>query len=112
MAEYMIDLYNKGELDRIDIIYTKMLNSITEELCVERLLPLKTHSFLKEKAAEIEADAEGIIQKKGKWERIGPNTFSGNIILWVCDEIVKMDESGLISYRGAYVSRLWRRGGG
>ncbi|MBQ5425783.1 MAG: ATP synthase F1 subunit gamma [Pseudobutyrivibrio sp.] len=59
MAEYMIDLYNKGELDRIDIIYTKMLNSITEELCVERLLPLKTHSFLKEKAAEIEADAEG-----------------------------------------------------
>ena len=55
----------------------------------------------------IEADAEGIIQKKGKWERIAPNTFSGNIILWVCDEIVKMDESGLISYRGAYVSRLW-----
>lgn len=44
----------------------------------------------------IEADAEGIIQRKGKWERIGPNTFSGNIILWVCDEIVEMDESSLI----------------
>ncbi|MBO6127291.1 MAG: ATP synthase F1 subunit gamma [Pseudobutyrivibrio sp.] len=59
MAEYMIDLYNKGELDRIDIIYTKMLNSITEELCVERLLPLKTHKFIKEQAEEIAADEEG-----------------------------------------------------
>ncbi|MCR5417120.1 MAG: ATP synthase F1 subunit gamma [Pseudobutyrivibrio sp.] len=59
ISEYLIDLYNKGELDRIDVIYTKMLNSVTEETCVERLLPLKTHKFLKEKAEEIAADTEG-----------------------------------------------------
>lgn len=59
MSEYLIDLYNKEELDRIDIIYTKMINSVTEETCVERLLPLKTHKFIKEQAQEIEADAEG-----------------------------------------------------
>ncbi len=59
MSEYLIDLYNREELDRIDIIYTKMLNSVTEETCVERLLPLKTHKFILEQAKEIEADTEG-----------------------------------------------------
>ena len=43
MAEYMIDLYNKGELDRIDVIYTKMLNSITEEMTDDAI---KAHSSL------------------------------------------------------------------
>ncbi len=59
ISERLIDLYNREELDRIDVIYTKMLNSVTEETCVERLLPLKTHSFLKEQAQEIEEDKEG-----------------------------------------------------
>ncbi|MCR4568268.1 MAG: ATP synthase F1 subunit gamma [Pseudobutyrivibrio sp.] len=59
MSEYLIDLYNKEELDHIDVIYTKMLNSVTEETCVERLLPLKTHKFIKEQVQEIEADTEG-----------------------------------------------------
>ncbi len=59
ISEYLIDLYNKKEIDRIDIIYTKMLNSVTEENCVERLLPLKTHEFIKEQVKEIEADKEG-----------------------------------------------------
>lgn len=59
IAEYMIDLYNREELDHIDVIYTKMLNSVTEETCVERLLPLKTHKFLKEQAKEITEDVEG-----------------------------------------------------
>ena len=36
-----------------------MLNSVTEETCVERLLPLKTHKFILEQAKEIEADTEG-----------------------------------------------------
>ncbi len=59
ISEMLIDLYNKEQLDRIDVIYTKMLNSVTEETCVERLLPLKTHKFLKEQAQKIEQDKEG-----------------------------------------------------
>ena len=59
ISEYMIEKYNNGELDRIDVIYTKMLNSVTEETCVERLLPLRTQKFIKEKAKEIEEDIEG-----------------------------------------------------
>ncbi len=60
ISEYLIDLYNREELDRIDVIYTKMINSVTEETCVERLLPLKTHKFLKEKAQAIENQAEDV----------------------------------------------------
>ncbi|SEA17677.1 F-type H+-transporting ATPase subunit gamma [Pseudobutyrivibrio sp. ACV-2] len=59
ISEYMIEKYNQGELDRIDIIYTKMLNSVTEETCVERLLPLKTQKFIREKVKEIQDDVEG-----------------------------------------------------
>jgi len=59
ISEYLIDLYNREELDRIDIIYTKMLNSVTEETCVERLLPLKTHKFIKEQVQQVESDTEG-----------------------------------------------------
>ena len=50
ITEYLLDKYNNEEFDRIDIIYTKMINSATEETCVERLLPLKTHTFMKEMA--------------------------------------------------------------
>ena len=56
---YLIDKYNHREVDRIDVIYTKMLNSVTEETCVERLLPLRTHEFIKEKVKEIQEDTTG-----------------------------------------------------
>lgn len=44
----------------------------------------------------IEANANGVITKKGRWERTGTNKFSGNILLWVCDEIIELDESNRI----------------
>lgn len=59
ITEYMVSLFNEDKIDRIDIIYTKMLNSVTEETCVERLLPLHTRAFMKEKAKEISEDKEG-----------------------------------------------------
>ena len=42
-----------------DIAVCNTLEKTTEELCVERLLPLKTHKFIKEQAEEIAADEEG-----------------------------------------------------
>ncbi|MGN0438016.1 MAG: ATP synthase F1 subunit gamma [Lachnospiraceae bacterium] len=47
MTEYIMDLYNKEELDEVYVIYTRMLNSIKEEVEVEQILPLKTHEFIK-----------------------------------------------------------------
>ena len=54
ITEYLIGLYLEEKLDEIYVIYTKMINSATEETCVEQLLPLKTHTYLKEKASEDE----------------------------------------------------------
>ncbi len=59
ISEYLIEKYNQGELDRIDVIYTKMLNSVTEETCVERLLPLNTIKFIRTQVKEIQEDVEG-----------------------------------------------------
>ncbi len=59
ITEKMIALYREGALDRIDIIYTKMINSVAQETCVERLLPLKTNAFMKKKALEIKEDTAG-----------------------------------------------------
>ena len=47
MMEYLIDLYDREELDEIHIIYTRMVNTLTEEVVTEQLLPLRTSSFLR-----------------------------------------------------------------
>lgn len=52
MTEYIVDLYKKEELDEVYVIYTRMVNSMKEELMVEQLLPLKTHEFIKHELLE------------------------------------------------------------
>ncbi|MCR5530733.1 MAG: ATP synthase F1 subunit gamma [Lachnospiraceae bacterium] len=47
MTEYLMDLYDREELDEIHIIYTRMVNTLTEEVVTEQLLPLRTSSFLR-----------------------------------------------------------------
>lgn len=47
MMEYLMDLYDKEELDEIYIIYTRMVNTLTEEVVTEQLLPLRTSAFLR-----------------------------------------------------------------
>jgi F-type H+-transporting ATPase subunit gamma len=44
----MIDLYKREEIDEIHVIYTRMINSMKEEVEVEEILPLKTHTFIKQ----------------------------------------------------------------
>ena len=58
IAEYVLDKYNNEEIDELYIVYTKMVNSMTEEVRYERLLPLKTNTYLKEKFKEAQADHE------------------------------------------------------
>ena len=54
----------------------------------------------------IDADANGVVTEKNKkWKRVGTNRFSGNILLWLCDEIIELDESNRIcklTYDGKY----------
>lgn len=48
ISEYLLDLYNREELDELYVVYSRMINSMKEEVEIEQLLPLKTHEFLKQ----------------------------------------------------------------
>lgn len=62
ITEFIVDMYNREELDEVYIVYTKMINSIQEDVEVEQLLPLKTHEFIKNELINsghsTEADSE------------------------------------------------------
>ena len=63
MTEYIIDLYQKEELDEVYIILTRMVNSLSEEAEIHRLLPLQTHKFLEEEMLEKIQNEEGMINQ-------------------------------------------------
>ena len=54
ITEILVDLYKRKELDEIYVVYTKMANSISEEVEVQQLLPLKSHQFIKQEMLEKE----------------------------------------------------------
>ena len=67
MTEYISDLYQKEELDEVYIILTRMVNSLSEEAEIHRLLPLQTHKFLEEEMLEkIQNEEGGIDQNEAR----------------------------------------------
>ncbi len=78
ITEYVVDLYRREELDEVYIVYTKMINSMKEEVEVEQLLPLKTHTFIEQELIEkakknkssYDTDAE---EKSDDWFLIYPS---------------------------------------
>lgn len=67
IAEYVLEAYQEEKLDEIYLIYTHMVNSITEEVRVKKLLPLPTHEFLADKRKE-----QGIAEEE-RWMLIEPS---------------------------------------
>lgn len=52
ITERIVELYKNEELDEVYLVYTKMVNSMKEEVMIDRLLPLKTHSFIEQELLE------------------------------------------------------------
>lgn len=59
MTEYIMDLYNREELDEVYVIYTRMINTMREEVQIERILPLKTHEFIKKEMIDASLIGDG-----------------------------------------------------
>lgn len=59
MTEYIVDMYKREELDEVWVIYTRMINSIKEEVEIQQILPLKTHQFIKQEILEQSAKGHG-----------------------------------------------------
>ena len=52
ITELIVELCKQDELDEVYVIYTRMINSMKEEVEIQQLLPLKTHEFLKQEKLE------------------------------------------------------------
>lgn len=64
MTEYIVELYQQGQLDEVSVIYTRMVNSMKEEVEVHQLLPLKTHEFIKQEMIEDFQKGQGNYDKE------------------------------------------------
>ena len=52
ITEIMVELYKSEEIDSVEVVYTRMVNSMKEEVEVAQILPLKTKEFLKKDMVE------------------------------------------------------------
>ena len=52
ITERIVELYKAEEFDEVYVVYTKMVNSMKEEVEVQEILPLKTHEFIKKELLE------------------------------------------------------------
>ena len=71
----IVELYKNDEFDEVYLIYTRMINSMKEEVHVERLLPLKTQEFVRKEIQEkIKSGAINpkIIDEKDDWYMFYP----------------------------------------
>ena len=48
ISELIVELYKEEVFDEVYVIYTKMVSSISEEVEIQQLLPLKSHQFIKQ----------------------------------------------------------------
>lgn len=81
MTEYIVDLYNREELDEVYVIYTRMINTMKEEVRIERILPLKTHEFIKNELIDASKLGDGhydktALEKADDWFFIYPSPRS------------------------------------
>ncbi len=78
MTEYVMDLYNREEIDEVSVIYTRMINSMKEEVQIERILPLKTHEFIKNEIIDASMIGDGnydetVLKEADEWFFIYPS---------------------------------------
>ncbi|MDD6069960.1 MAG: ATP synthase F1 subunit gamma [Clostridiales bacterium] len=68
MTEMIIELYKQEQLDEVYVIYTRMVNSMKEEVEVEEILPLKTHEFIKQEILDQSQLGKGNYDKEAAEE--------------------------------------------
>lgn len=59
ITEQIVELFKKGEINEVCVVFTKMVNSMKEEVEITELLPLKTPQFIKHEMLEQSAKGKG-----------------------------------------------------
>ena len=52
IAEWVMELYKEEQVDKVCLIYTMMKNQVVSEVCVDDILPLKSHEFVTQEYKE------------------------------------------------------------
>ena len=62
MISDAITLFNRGEVNRVDVIYTQFINTLNFQPSVYELLPLEAPEFLEEKDIELVPDRDQLFE--------------------------------------------------
>lgn len=77
IANNLIDLFMKGELDEIYVVYTKMITPMKSEVQMEKLLPLERNVFKQKENGYLHANFDP--SPEAVMELLVPNTIKGLI---------------------------------
>ena len=62
ISDFALDLYSKGEIDKIVLVYTKFVNSVTFEPTLLQLLPVEQNEEAKQGSVEYEPSPEVVLE--------------------------------------------------
>ena len=68
ITENIVERYKEEEIDEVYVVYTRMVNSMKEEVEIEEILPLKTHEFIKKELLEQSQKGLGNTDKEAAME--------------------------------------------
>lgn len=68
ITEYIVELYKQKEIEEVYVIFTRMVNSMKEEVEINEILPLKTHEYIKKELLEDSAKGHGNYDKEAASE--------------------------------------------
>ena len=118
IANKYIELFIKGEIDKVDVVYTRFINSARQEAVIETLLPMSTSQVgaaipsVSQKAAKAAASAaapakgektpyEFLPDAAGILEEIVPVSFKVRLFKCFLDAAVSEQIARMVAMRGA-----------
>ncbi len=99
IADKYIDAYVKGEIDRLDVVYTRFVSLAKQEAVVETLLPFG--SLAQDEAAAGEVDYEFYPSAEGILAEIVPMSFRAKLFKCFLDAAVSEQIARMVAMKSA-----------
>ena len=108
ITELMVELYKRDMIDSVHVVYMKMLNSMSTEVDVQQVLPLKTKDFLKQELKDkidIDSIGEGDYlvypSPEGAVEKVAYNYVTGMLYGILVEAYASEENSRMIAMQSA-----------
>ncbi|TWU30955.1 ATP synthase F1 subunit gamma [Novipirellula artificiosorum] len=103
IAEKYLSMYITGELDRLDVVYTKFISTSRQQATVETLLPLGSLDAEDASSAEsgVNAEYEFLPSAESILEEVVPTSFKVRLFKCFLDAAVSEQVARMIAMKGA-----------